>query len=88
MSTKYIIFHGNLQTGFTAHGPFESVHTTTSDDDGMLVEDAAEVLERWVDDASSIHVVPLHPAREVEETAARISIERERFGIFNGKNSI
>ena len=54
----------------------------------MLVEDAAEVLERWVADASSIHVVPLHPAREVEETAARISIERERFGIFNGKNSI
>ena len=77
MSHKYIILTGNLKSGFMAHGPFESVYTTTSDDDGILVEDAAEILEKWVDASSSVHVVTLHPRKDVEE------IQRERFGILS-----
>ena len=80
MSTKFIILTGNLKSGFMAHGPFESVYTTTSDDDGILVEDAAKILAKWVDASNSIHVVPLHPRKDVEEIKHNMT-EQKRLSV-------
>ena len=61
---KYIILTGDLQRGFVAYGPYESLETVTSDDD-ILVEDAVECFVNYlqaVDATSTVHVVTLHPA--------------------------
>ena len=62
MSTKFIVLTGNLKSGFMAYGPFESIYTTTSDKDGVLIEDVASELDIWMrpNTQDSVHVVPLH----------------------------
>jgi len=77
MSHKYIILTGDLQRGFVAHGPYESISTTTSDND-ILVEDAVEGFVNYlqaVDATQSVHVVALHPAVA--------NAYKEKLGYFN-----
>ena len=66
---KYIVLTGNLKDGFMSYGPFESIYTTTSDEDGALIEDVAPELEIWMrpNNQDSVHVVPLHVTKNDDD---------------------
>ena len=66
---KYIVLTGNLKDGFISYGPFESIYTTTSDEDGVLIEDVASELDIWMRPKyqNSVHVVPLHVTKNDDD---------------------
>ena len=89
MSTKFIVLTGNLKSGFMAYGPFESIYTTTSDNDGVVVEDIEAELGIWISSnkQDSVHVIPLYVTKNdadyhpVEQIKNNIT-ERKRLEVY------